>query len=284
MANWSTVMNIMMPPYKGQNVRITNTFEQHLARSADRRRRGVGGVDISYPSQDGGGPIYSPINGRIAVINGSMWNTVYLYDAKGNQHGFLHMSAITVKNGQQVQAGTQLGFEGGMGPNKNGSGKTNNAYGKHLHYEIKLKSTGRFTDPVKWWNDGQETGAVSPQNPVSPEEFVTDNIVKSGGDTPSNGAPPPPPVGTSSEYAPRPAEKSQASNTSIAVWTNRVPTHEPWPRVMLVDETVNDITIDVEYNVNHEPQYSDDGTEEHSGKIGRIDGIDVYVRGDFWRR
>lgn len=278
--NWAGAMNQMMPPFRGEQSRVTSAFGMRIHPKTKDRRMHYG-VDISYPSPQGGGPIYSPIAGRAEVIAGSFYNTVYVYDANGNEHGFLHMSAVTVTSGTRVSAGTQLGFEGGMGPVR-GGGKSNDAYGKHLHYQIKQKGTA--VDPVIWWNKGVDPGQTVPPNPQSPEQFVEKNIVASGGDMPSNGQPAPPPVGNSGEYAPRAAAKSRTSGAQIAVWTNRVPKHEPWPRVMMVDETTNAPSPDVEYNVNHKPQYDDDGSKDTSGQIGRVDGLDKYDRGEFWRR
>lgn len=288
MANWNWAMTTMMPPFRGENVRITNTYEDHLARSAKRRRSGDGGVDISYPSPKGGGPVYSPIAGIVEVVGNSAYNTTTIVDASGTRHRFLHMAAVTVKTGQRVSAGTQIGFEGGFGPkrgNRCPNGPCNDSYDKHLHYDITPSSgAGRKVDPVAWWNGDRDPGKVVSPTSVSAEDFAKqENIETGGAPLPSDG-PAPPPVGNASEYAPRRAEPSQVSNVGLAVWTNRVPSHEPWPRVMLTDKTTNEPTETVEYNVNHEPQIADDGTEETSGKIGRLDGMVTYVRNKFWRR
>ncbi len=279
MANdWNWAMHTMMPRFRGEQTRVTSSFARHLSRSRSP------GVDLSYPSPQAGGPIFSPIEGRAGVVAGSAWNTVYVYDKDGNQHGFLHMSAVTVRDGQRVQAGTQLGFEGGMGPTK-GGGKSNTAYTAHLHYQIKVN--GRNVDPVVWWNRGVDPGQeASPREEKTPEQVVEEDMAASGGDTPAPANPPPPkpPVGNSSEYAPRQASKSQVSGSGLAVWSNRVPSHEPWPRVLLSDETTNQPTDRVNYNVNHEPQIADDGTEDTSGKIGKLEGEDTIARNKFWRR
>lgn len=271
MANWDWARNTIMPDRGGESSRITNTFAQHLA----RRPPSKGGVDISYPSAVAPA-VFTPIAGEVISAGTDSWNTVNIVDKDGNKHGFLHMSRVTVRVGQTVKAGTQIGNEGGMGPVENGRRKSNTAYTAHLHYQITLKSTGKRVDPVAWWNGIQDPGEVDP-NPDSSE-------VPTGEEPPDTSSPPAPPVGTVEEYKPKQADPSQLSLTSLAVWTNRMPMHEPWARVLLVDDTTNAPTDSYEFNVNHNPQIADEGTKKTSGQIGRLEGDEITPRNPFWRR
>ena len=270
MANWEWARDTMMPDRNGEKSRITNTFAQHLA----RRPASKGGVDLSYPRAVAA-PIFAPIAGKVISAGTDSWNTVNIVDKDGNKHGFLHMARATVRVGQEVKAGDQIGNEGGMGPVSGGS-KSNTAYTAHLHYQITLKRTGGRVDPVQWWNDGQEPGEVT-EAPESEE-------MPAGEPLPDTSSPPAPPVGTIEEYKPKRAAPTEESLTSLALWTNRMPMHEPWPRVLLVDETTNDSTDNYHKNVNHKPQIADNHTEETSGKIGRLEGDEITERNPFWRR
>lgn len=270
MANWEWARETMMPDRNGEKSRITNTFAQHI----NRRPASKGGVDVSYPSAVAP-PIFTPIAGKVISAGTDSWNTVNVVDADGNKHGFLHMARVTVKVGDDIKSGTQIGNEGGMGPAEQGRGKSNSAYTAHLHYQITLKSTGSRVDPVAWWNGDQNPGDIE-ESPTSEE--VT------GETPPDTSSPPAPPVGTIEEYKPKEAEPSQASLTSLAVWTNRIPMHEPWARVLLVDETTNGPTDNYHQNVNHKPQIADLGTKGTSGQIGRLEGDEIIQRNKFWRR
>lgn len=275
MANWEWARDKILPDRNGEKSRITQgktgvrqTFDAHRARGS------MGGVDISYPSNDSP-PVFTCIAGKVGPNCGTdNWNTVNIIDANGVRHGFLHMREVVVKTGQIVKAGQQLGFEGGMGPK--GGRKVNNAYTPHVHYQI-TDTSGKRVDPVMWWNGDRDPGEVDP-NPNQSE------LPPEGGYPPDTSSPPAPPIGTIEEYMPKRAAPSQESLTSLAVWTNRMPMHEPWARMLLVDKTTNSETLNIEYNVNHVPQIDDDGTEKHSGLIGRLEGDQTIERGVFWRR
>jgi hypothetical protein len=272
MANWDWALNTIFPNRNGERARITNTFAQHIARKPPSK----GGVDVSYPTANAP-PVFTPIAGKVISAGTDSWNTVNIVDKDGNKHGFLHMARVTVKVGDTVSAGTQIGNEGGMGPSPGSRGKTNTAYTAHLHYQITLKSTGQRTDPVAWWNGGQDPGEENPTGDSS-------EMPPEGGTPPDTSSPPAPPVGTVDEYRPRRASPSQPSLTSLAVWTNRMPLHEPWTRVLLVDATTNGPTDSYNFNVNHKPQFIDEGTKETSGEIGRLEGDEIIERNPFWRR
>ena len=73
--------------------------------------------------------------------------------------------------------------------------------------------------------------------------------------------------------------------TLIAPWTNRVPQHEPWPRVMMIDVVadVNKASDGPDNNVNWIPQYNNVGKAGRE-PIGKIEGNETITRNDFWRR
>lgn len=278
MANWSWARDTMMPDLSGKKSVITNTFDQHISRRKNQANVNktvatrYGGVDLSYPKPYHDAPkIFTPIAGKVVAAGSDEWHSVIIIDKDGYRHGFLHMARTTVKVGQQIKAGQQIGNEGGWGR------KGNNTYGHHLHYQIDDNKTGLRLDPVKWWNGDRDPGEVDPdptQEDMPPEDGVPPDTTNIPG----------PDAGTAEDYAPRAAAESLPSLTSLAVWTNIMPQHEPWARQMLMDETVDEASAGPEYNVNHFPQWSDDNTEEHSGQIGKIYGLDETARNPFWKR
>lgn len=74
--------------------------------------------------------------------------------------------------------------------------------------------------------------------------------------------------------------------THISPWTNRVPDHEPWPRVMKIDgdDTQNKPSDGIKDNTAWIDQFTDDGDEDNSGQIGIVEGEYETPRGVFWRR
>jgi len=71
----------------------------------------------------------------------------------------------------------------------------------------------------------------------------------------------------------------------IAPWTNRVPMHEPWPRVLMQDsdDAVNSENSGYVNNVDWIEQFDNVG---QSGRepIGKTEGDETIERGPFWRR
>jgi len=82
------------------------------------------------------------------------------------------------------------------------------------------------------------------------------------------------------------ANKSCLSLTEISPWTNRVPMHEPWPRVMKQDSgdtPRNEENEGYKNNVDWIDQYTNEG-EEGRKDIGVIEGDHKNDRGKLWRR
>jgi hypothetical protein len=77
--------------------------------------------------------------------------------------------------------------------------------------------------------------------------------------------------------------------TQLAPWTNRVPQHEPWPRVMMQDsdDTENEQNDGYVNNVDWVEQYDNivrDGDPSGREPIGKVEGDEEIERGLFWRR
>lgn len=83
------------------------------------------------------------------------------------------------------------------------------------------------------------------------------------------------------------AKKSCLSLTEIAPWTNRVPEHEPWPRVMKQDKgdaPQNEMNDGYTNNVDWIDQYDNESSPEGLQPIGRVEGDEEIERGLLWRR
>lgn len=85
---------------------------------------------------------------------------------------------------------------------------------------------------------------------------------------------------------PKEAAKSELSLAEISPWTNRVPQHEPWPRVMKQDngDEVNEENEGYKNNVDWIDQYDNESSPEGLQPIGRIEGDEEIERGPLWRR
>ncbi|MCM0675617.1 M23 family metallopeptidase [Micromonospora phytophila] len=95
------------------------------------------GVDLVTPE---GTPYVAIHDGTVTKAGwfGGYGYTVIVQHADGSEAIYGHSSAVSVKEGQQVKAGDQLGLVGNTG----------HSYGSHLHLEIHVK--GEPLDPVPW--------------------------------------------------------------------------------------------------------------------------------------
>lgn len=215
---------------------------------------------------------YSPVEGTLEFAGGD-YGTIKIRDDEGYSHEILHLNRIplsVLKVGQRVSIGTILGLLGGKGP------QGEFQYQIHIHYQLRNPS-GTLIDPVAFW-DGQEQVYTAPLNP---EGFDYDTHST---DEAHYRYEPADPQGFVEEFIPRLPGKSTYSEAQRAVWTNRVPQHEPWPRMMMVDtKHINAPTDEHEQNVNHNPQFDNDNYEA-ANNINRVFGDEVVERGPFWRR
>lgn len=83
------------------------------------------------------------------------------------------------------------------------------------------------------------------------------------------------------------AKKACLSLSEIAPWTNRVPEHEPWPRVMKQDKgnnPQNEENDGYKNNVDWIDQYDNETSREGLEFIGKVEGDETIDRGPLWRR
>lgn len=76
------------------------------------------------------------------------------------------------------------------------------------------------------------------------------------------------------------------SSTEISIWTNRVPQHEPWPRVIMQDsnDPVNQTNNGYLNNVGWVEQFDNSTSPVGMEPIGKVEGDVTIERGMFWRR
>jgi len=86
------------------------------------------GIDIKVKKEE---PIYCAFDGmvRMAKNYGSYGKVVVVRHDNGLETLYAHLNTISVKLNQRVKAGARIG----------GGGKTGNAQGEHLHFEIRFK-------------------------------------------------------------------------------------------------------------------------------------------------
>ncbi|WP_433387643.1 M23 family metallopeptidase [Micromonospora sp. KLBMP9576] len=98
------------------------------------------GVDLVAPE----GTPYRAIHGGTVTKAGWFGGygyTVIVEHPDGSEAIYGHSSALSVREGQQVKVGDQLGLVGNTG----------HSYGSHLHLELHVK--GEPLDPVPWLKD-----------------------------------------------------------------------------------------------------------------------------------
>lgn len=287
--SFSDTINRILPPRQGETVRETSKF-------GPRGSRRHQGVDLSYSNGQAGvisdsPPVYSPVAGTVTRVGpkGGQ-HEVTIKDAsrtlggKPIYHRFLHNESVLVKEGDSVAAGQKIATVG-----RRGKGITQ----YHVHYEVLAGGgyrSGSPMDPVSFW-DGDKQKYI-PGVPIEelhdtheedPEHYVTEAGTAPIPKTPEKATvlyPPKQPTGQIDDYKPRQAATAAYSEAQFAVWTNRVPQHEPWPRTLMVDtEGLNAPTEEHAKNTRHNPQY-----DENHKDVGRVEGDETTERGPLWRR
>ena len=153
--SFDATMQQMMPPQSGVKPHITGSYGE------DRGSKNHGGVDFNYVGGQTGRNlrhpvVNAPVSGKITFSGGS-YGTVKILDTQGNSHEILHLHSRSVKEGDTVQAGQQIGTMGGRGPDGP------NQYAQHVHYQLR-NPAGGIIDPVSFWNGRQ----VSPGGNTPP--------------------------------------------------------------------------------------------------------------------
>lgn len=114
-------------PLKG---RISGVFGSQRVLNG-KPRRPHNGVDIAAPK---GTPIVAPAPGKVVLVHPDMFYTgksIMIDHGHGLSSVYVHMSEISVKEGQRVAAGDQIGKVG----------MTGRATGPHLHWGMSLFKT-----------------------------------------------------------------------------------------------------------------------------------------------
>jgi hypothetical protein len=232
-------------------------------------------IDSAYskihPAPPGKYPIYCPFAGTVTTVSlGGLphCNAILIDDHHGQTHGFLHGSNIAVKAGQSISAGQLLCYMDKVG-----------ASAVHFHYQIHSQTNGQPLDPEAFW-------AGTKQTFTNVTDQTTYNIAAAN-DPFHNQKSEPAGGSTVADYMPRQAATAPVvggSTASPALWTNRVPSREPWPRTLMVDTpNLNASTDEHERNTSHNPQF-DNVDETGRALIGKVDGDTTYPRGPLWRR
>jgi murein DD-endopeptidase MepM/ murein hydrolase activator NlpD len=272
--SWQNCMETCLPPIGGAKPVVTSPYGKWrtgVYKTAKLHK----GVDFAYP----GGkkfnlrrPVHTPTAGKVTRVGGGD-GIVKILDSKGYSHEFVHMVAFSVSEGQMVSAGQKIGSMGGR------QGGNDDARRPHVHYQLKRPGDLLPISAVDFW-DGEKQIFVTPSPDGDDEIIPNSEDAYYGGWTGEPSAP----SGNVNDYMPRQAGVSEQSASELALWTNRVPQHEPWARTLMVNTTgLNTTTEEHEYNTRHNPQFTDD-TEAGSKGIGRVEGDDEITRGPFWRR
>ena len=137
---------------RGGNYPYPITSAWNEARDGGRHHTGV---DFGMSK---GTPIGASIPGKVASAsyNGGYGNLVVVQANDGKRILYAHQSKMAVKAGQQINAGTLIGYVGSTG----------NSTGPHLHFEVRRTADyGTDIDPLPYvtnslFNVGDSSGAV----------------------------------------------------------------------------------------------------------------------------
>lgn len=141
---YQDVMNVILPHQGPKAAHITGHYGEVRAKgphggSDFNYEGGQSGLNLEHPT------VHSPIAGDVTFVGGQ-YGTIKIRDADGNSHEILHTQSQSVKVGQHVEAGTEIGHMGGRGPN--GAAQ----YAQHVHYQMK-DAQGHPVNPEHFWKD-----------------------------------------------------------------------------------------------------------------------------------
>lgn len=150
--SYQEVMNTMLPSQQRTTAHITGHYGEVRAKgphggSDFNYSGGQSGVNLEHPA------IHSPISGEVTFVGGQ-YGTIKIRDADGNSHEILHTQSQSVKVGQHIDVGDEIGHMGGRGP------KGAEQYAQHVHYQMK-DSNGRAVNPEEFWRH-RSSGHASP--------------------------------------------------------------------------------------------------------------------------
>lgn len=103
---------------------------------------------------------------------GGYGNVVAIRDKNGNTQLYAHLDSISVKVGQVVTQGQEVGKQG----------TTGRSTGSHLHYEVRTNGTyGKHVDPVaytqKYWEESQVANEIK-QPDIGPVTIVVNGHMR----------------------------------------------------------------------------------------------------------
>lgn len=168
---YQDVMNVILPRQGQHSAHITGHYGEHRAKGPH------GGSDFNYEGGQTGvnlihPPVHSPIAGEVTFVGGQ-YGTVKIRDAEGNSHEILHTQSQSVKVGQHVTAGDEIGRMGGRGPD----GATQ--YAQHVHYQMK-DAHGHPVNPETFWRDRQAPSVGAHSAPASSTHQAKAPLLRDG--------------------------------------------------------------------------------------------------------
>ena len=140
--SYQEVMDTMLPHQQHTAAHITGHYGEVRAKgphggSDFNYAGGQSGVNLEHPG------IHSPISGEVTFVGGQ-YGTIKIRDADGNSHEILHTQSQSVKVGQHIEVGDEIGHMGGRGP------KGSEQYAQHVHYQMK-DANGHAVNPEEFW-------------------------------------------------------------------------------------------------------------------------------------
>ena len=165
------IMNVILPQQGNHSAHITGHYGEHRAKgphggSDFNYEGGQTGVNLTHPT------LHSPVAGEVTFVGGQ-YGTIKIRDADGNSHEILHTQSQSVKVGQRVEAGDEIGRMGGRGPD----GATQ--YAQHVHYQMK-DAHGHPVNPENFWRDRQAPSVGTTRGHVAPAHEAPGHALREG--------------------------------------------------------------------------------------------------------
>jgi len=175
--SYQEVMNTMLPHQQHTAAHITGHYGEVRAKgphggSDFNYAGGQSGVNLEHPG------IHSPISGEVTFVGGQ-YGTIKIRDADGNSHEILHTQSQSVKVGQHVDVGDEIGQMGGRGP------KGSQQYAQHVHYQMK-DASGHAVNPEEFWRNRSPGQPGHAQPPHASAHAPTSHAATRQGDRDDN--------------------------------------------------------------------------------------------------